>query len=256
MQKSCEELRAIAESKVAQFNNIYLDKENSTQKMVEDAQKEVDTAIDEYNAQSMKNAYEECAKAGDPMLAAILALTYPKIGAKAPKEKKGSDEVAKMELVDRVGKIDAYRLHKRVTGGIGKDKNWWAMIEKLNQLLTARAGLQLETAIKPEEIKASFAMKDLSRQIKLADGKKDPVGDSNIKDTLQRVVNAMVGEEYVVEDKDVVFLLNAHSKKDTKAKLTMALQNNSNFRLTIMEVCHRIAERADYEISFKAEKKK
>lgn len=256
MQKSCEELRAIAESKVAQFNKVYLDKENSTQKMIEKAQKAVDEAVDEFNAQSMKNAYEECAKAEDPMLAAIQKLSYPKIGAKPPREKKGSDEVAKMELVDRAGKIDAYRLHKRVENGIGKEKNWWAMIEKLNQLLTARAGMQLETAIKPEEIKASFAMKDLSRQIKLADGKKDPVGDSNIKDTLQKVVNAMIGEEYVVEDRDVIFLLNAHSKKDTKAKLTMALQNNANFRITIMEVCNRIAERADYEISFKVEKKK
>lgn len=252
--KTCAEWREEAIEKIQEYNTLLLD-ENATRKAVSDLKSKIDEVVGEYNAQSRSDVLKECAESDDPMMAAIRRLQYPRIAAKEVKIP-DTDEV-KLELADRFGDIDTYALHRKA-GGIGKVENWWAEIEQLNLQLTLKTARELGIDPVKAGINDSFAMKELSKQAKLSDGdsKKDPTSEKNLLETLQYVINKMIGEEYRATAEDVKFLIKAHSKKDNKQKLRVACQNNTHFRQTIVDICHRIVMDGEYTVDYKKVKDK
>ena len=254
MKKTCAMWRKEVAEGVKKYNALVLDDENTTMKMLNEQLEAIDNAVKEHNAQSQMDALQKCAKAKDPMLEAVITLQYPRIAVKIPKSKDG--ETPAMEIVDRVGDIDTLRLHKRIKGnGIGKEANWWNAIEKLNFLLTARTAAEL--GIDPKKINGSFAMDKISAEMKLCDNpRKNPVSDENLLGTLQSIINKMIGEEYVATPEDVKFLIKSHSKKDNRNKLKVSCQNNSHFRQTIVDICHRIVTNGEYDVDYKKVKDK
>ena len=122
------EYKAQAIEAVKAYNDLLLD-EDVTVKALREASEKIEEAVNNHNAQSKADSLKECASADDPMLFAVTQLQYPRIAAKEVNEEDGGKH---MEIIDRAGDIDVYRLHKRVEGGIGKESNWWALIENLN----------------------------------------------------------------------------------------------------------------------------
>ncbi len=196
-------------------------------------------------------AQDDCFKAlratDDPMIEAIKQLTFSTIRVK---EGKTDDEhkVPISSIEDTEKPIDLIKLNKFVEGGIGKDKGWYFIIEQFNYLLTAQKAIDL--GIKPDTVHSSYAMKEISRSIDLG---KTPTSKTNLLKTLQRVITAMIGEEYKATSHDVNFLMSVYSKKGKKA-LAVACANHRFFTGYIAEICHKIVLDKEYSVEFKTAK--
>lgn len=201
--------------------------------------------INEYTQIVRDMCFEDCKASENPMIAAVTALTYVTIGTKD--EKKGDDKVPVRAIVEKERPIDLLKLHK-YCGSIGADENWAHIAAKMNFLLTAQKAVDL--GIDPKGVNDSYAMSEIAREFDMG---KNPVSKTNLLKTLQRVITAMLGEEYKATSHDINFLMSVYAKKNRKA-LTVTCANHKYFRNYLAEVCHRIVTGKSYEIDFKAKK--
>ena len=168
--------------------------------------------INEYTATVRDMCFEDCKATDDPMLTAVKTLSYVTIGVKD--EKKGDDKVPVRTVVDKERAIDLLKLDK-YCGGIGHDKEWMHIAQKMNFLLTCQKARDL--GLDPQK------------------------------------VNAMLGDGYKATSHDVNFLLSVYSRKNRKA-LVVSCANHRNFRGYIAEVCHRIVTGKEYELEYKTKR--
>ena len=201
--------------------------------------------INEYTATVREMCFADCKNTDNPMLTAVKALSFMTIGVKD--EQKGDDKVPVRVVVDKERQIDLLKLHK-YCGSIGADENWQHIAQKMNFLLTAQKAVDL--GIDPKTVNDSYAMSEIAREFDMG---KNPVSKTNLLKTLQRVITAMLGEEYKATSHDVNFLMSVYSKKSRKA-LTVTCANHRYFRNYLAEVCHRIVTGKPYELDFKAKK--
>lgn len=201
--------------------------------------------INEYTATVRDMCFEDCKATDDPMLAAVRTLSYVTIGVKD--EKKGDDKVPVRTVVDKERAIDLLKLDK-YCGGIGHDKEWMHVAQKMNFLLTCQKARDL--GLDPQKVNDSYAMSEIARQFEMG---KNPTSKTNMLRTLQMVVTAMLGEGYKATSHDVNFLLSVYSKKNRKA-LVVSCANHRNFRGYIAEVCHRIVTGKEYELEYKTKR--
>ena len=187
--------------------------------------------IDEYTSIAQTMCFDECIAADDPMLKAVELLSFVTICVKD--EKKDEDKFPIRSVDDRVKHINLLKLHKKA-GGIGHDKNWNHIMQKMNFLLTAQKCVDL--GIDPKTINDSYMMSDIAKDISFG---KTPTSKTNMLKTLQPVVTAMVGEGYKATSHDVNYLMSIYTKKGRKA-LTVSCANHGNFCRYLAEVCHRI----------------
>ena len=206
---------------------------------------DLEQKINEYGAESMALCFEEVKATEDPMLEAVKRLTYPAIAVKD--EKVGESEIIVRTVIDRDRPIDLLRLDK-FCGGIGHDKNWAHIAQKMNFLLTAQKCIDL--GISPKAVNDSYSMSEIAREFDMG---KNPTSKTNLLRTLQTVVTAMLGEGYKATSHDVNFLLSVFAKKNRKA-LTVTCANHKNFRGYIAEICHRIVTGKPYVVEFKQKK--
>lgn len=202
----------------------------------------IQLAVNEYTNIARDECFEILVAAEDPMLAAVLMLEYPTIRIV---DKKDENKTPVRTIEDSTKYIDLLKLHKKVNGGIGKDKNWHLMIEKLNLLMTAQKAIDL--GIDPKSVNDSYAMSDIAKQIDLG---KNPTSKTKILETVQIVVTAMIGENFKAKSHDVNFLFSVYSKKSRKA-LTVSCANHKYMRQYMMEICHRIATNGSYALDYK-----
>lgn len=210
----------------------------------------IEQTINQYTAEAREICFEDCRIADDPMMEAIKRLTFATIGLK--ERKFGEDKVSVYEIVQKERAIDLLRLHKYVDGGIGKDKNWNGLIERMNFHMTARQAKRLlkqkehlTTVLK--EINNSYAMCEIARNIDMG---KDPTTNTKLLATLQSIVTAMIGSEYKATSHDVNYITDLYASKGRKA-LSVNCANHKYFRGYIAAVCHSIMTGEDYDISFK-----
>ena len=201
--------------------------------------------INEYTATVRDMCFEDCKATDDPMLAAVRTLSYVTIGVKD--EKKGDDKVPVRTVVDKERAIDLLKLDK-YCGGIGHDKEWMHVAQKMNFLLTCQKARDL--GLDPQKVNDSYAMSEIARQFEMG---KNPTSKTNMLRTLQMVVTAMLGEGYKATSHDVNFLLSVYSRKNRKA-LVVSCANHRNFRGYIAEVCHRIVTGKEYELEYKTKR--
>lgn len=198
--------------------------------------------VNEYTNIAREQAFETLMAAEDPMLAAILMLEYPTIRIV---DKKDENKTPIRTIEDSTKYVDLLKLHKKVNGGIGKDKNWHLMIEKLNLLMTAQKAIDL--GVNPKSVNDSYAMSDIAKAIDLG---KNPTSKTKILETVQTIVTAMIGENFKAKSHDVNFLFSVYSKKSRKA-LTVSCANHKYMRQYMMEICHRIATDGSYALDYK-----
>lgn len=220
--------------------------DSNTPALVTPVRDVIEQAVNEHTSIARDECFETLQASVDPMLEAVRQLTFPTI--RIVDKKVGEGKYAKIPvsfIEDSEKAIDLLKLHKSVNGGIGKNKNWASMIEKLNFLMTAQKAVDL--GINPNTINDSYAMSDISRQIDMG---KTPTSKTNILKTIQTIVTAMIGEEYKVTSHDVNFLMSVYSRKNRKA-LTVSCANHKYMRQYMMEICHRIVEGKSYAIDYK-----
>ena len=201
--------------------------------------------VNEYTATVRDMCFEDCKNTANPMLTAVTTLSYVTIGTKD--EQKGDDKVPVRSIVDKERPIDLFKLDK-YCGGIGADKNWLHIAQKMNLLLTAQKATDL--GLDPKAVHDSYAMSEIAREFDMG---KNPTSKTNLLRTLQTVITAMLGEGYKATSHDVNFLLSVYSKKNRKA-LTVTCANHRYFRNYIAEICHRIVTGKAYELDYKTKK--
>lgn len=203
----------------------------------------MEAAVNNHTYVARNECFEALREAEDPMIEAIRLLEYSTIRIT---DKKISTELPTGETVkipvtsiDDTNKyIDLKKLqeyiHKKDGGFIGQDSNWNHMIEKLNFLMTARVCKEIKTD--PNELNTSYAMSDIAKQLDIG---QNVTSNTNLLKSLQKVVNAMIGEEYHALSHDVNFLNRVYSRKSRKA-LSVVCANHRYMTQYIMEICHRI----------------
>lgn len=226
--------------KVEAYNEAMLDSK------LEDAIKineETAELVNEYTGIARGLCFEDCEATDDPMLEAVKRLTFTTIAVKDAKE--NDENIATRRLIDKEMQIDILKLHNKVKGGIGHNKQWNFMIEHFNLLMTIQVAKNLN--IDPKDINDSYDMHETSRQMDLG---KNPVSKRNLLKTLTGIVQAMIGEEYKPLSHDVNYLLLVYGKKSRKA-LTVTCANHKYLRGYIMEICHRIVTGKAYSVDYK-----
>lgn len=235
-------LRSEAETLVKEYNEaIQTGKFEEANK----ADTKLTEKINEYTATVRDMCFEDCKDTDDPMLAAVTTLSYVTIGTKD--EQKGNDKVPVRSIVNKERQIDLFKLDK-YCGGIGADKNWLHIAQKMNMLLTAQKAVDL--GLDPKTVNDSYSMSEIAREFDMG---KNPTSKTNLLRTLQTVVTAMLGEGYKATSHDVNFLLSVYSRKNRKA-LTVTCANHRYFRNYMAEICHRIVTGKAYELDYKTKK--
>lgn len=237
------ELKSLAQRKVTEYNSTMLESKFDEAAKLDD---EISEAVNEYTSVARGICFEDCAATDDPMLTAVTKLFFTTIGIKDTK--KGEENIPTREVIEREKQIDLLKLHKFVDGGIGHDKEWVYMIEKLNLLMTCQKAKDL--GINPTAINDSYAMSEIAKGYDLG---KNPTSKTNLLKTLTKVVQAMLGEEYKPVSHDINFLLSIYSRKSRKA-LTVSCANHKYMRNYVMEICHRIVTDGAYDVDYKRKK--
>lgn len=203
----------------------------------------MEATVNNYTHMARNECFETLRTTEDPMLEAIKLLEYStiRITDKKIDAELSTGETVKLPVtsIDDTSKyIDLKRLqeyvHKKDGISIGKNSNWSHMIEKLNFLMTARVCKELKTD--PKELNSSYAMSDIAKQLDIG---QNVTSNTNLLKSLQKVVNAMIGEEYHALSHDVNFLNRVYSRKSRKA-LSVVCANHRYMTQYIMEICHRI----------------
>lgn len=206
----------------------------------------IEQLVNEHTAIAREECFDALKATDDPMLEAIKQLTFSTIRIVDKKVGEDKQKTPVSSIEDTEKPIDLLKLHKYVGGdGIGKDKNWAYMVEKLNFLMTAQKAVDL--GINPKAVNDSYAMSDISRDIDLG---KTPTSKTNILKTVQAIVTAMVGEEYKATSHDVAFLMSVYSRKN-RAALTVTCANHKYMRQYMAEICHRIVLDKSYALDYK-----
>lgn len=245
------QLRADADSKLQEYNRLYLDGE------IEQALAmagEVGETCNQYTARAKRKCYLLCLENEDPMRAACEKLEYATIAVKD--EKTDEDSIPVRRLTSRTRPIDLLDLHKlakdRGLGGIGVNHDWNAYVQKLNLLMTVLTAKELGVpADRMKEINDSYNMSVIAHSIELGE---NPTSNTKMLKTLTTVVRAMIGEEYKPISKDVKFVEYAYRKKSRRA-LTITVANHKTMRNLLMEVCNRLITDGVYDVDCKEIKK-
>lgn len=131
------ELRDKVEELVKEYNEAVMDGDVAkTIQLNEDTEK----AVNEYTSIVRDMCFAECKATADPMLTAVTMLTFKTIGIKDEKH-----EGEKFPTRVAIGKERTINLKALDTycGGIGADKNWMHICQKMNFLLTAQKAVDL-----------------------------------------------------------------------------------------------------------------
>lgn len=264
------ELLAAVRTDVQEYNSAY------GEKRFDDASKinaNIEKKLDEYNSIAQMLCFDACAKAEDPMKAAVLTLHFPIIGIK---DTMTGDEVKVLKRViigdpeaedatPKYKQIDLLKLQKYVKDreghGIGHEANWNNQAERLNLLFALDCAVEIGKGQEfINEMSECYAVKDASRDIDF--GVKNPKAGTPISNTgllkaVKAVVTAMVGPEFgdKVLTHDVRFLKIVSAKKSRK-ELTVQCANHRFMRAYLMEVCNRIMTDGVYDVDYKRVKGK
>lgn len=221
-----------------------------------DVSDDIDEKVDEYSSKAWDREALKLRNTDDPMLSAARELTYTVVKVHKSKVKGSEQEV--MDSTTKEVYIDPLELARKCRGSIGKDKNWEYMLEKLNFLFTCRRAIEL--GVDPTTIADNYAMAEQAIKLGMfltpdTVTKYDRTeADNMLKHDMQAAVNAMIGDEFLVTDKMVMYLLMIYQKKSTKRALSVVCSNHKQFRIMMLEICHACAEEGGFMVEYKAKK--
>lgn len=234
--------KATAEAKALEYNAAMQEARFADALKIED---EITEAVNEYTALARTMCFEECKNTPDPMLTAIKTLQFVTIAVKD--EKIEDEKLTKRTIIERNANIDLVKLHKYCEG-IGHDKDWYHLVQKMNYHLTLSQCERL--GVDPKSVKDSYLMSDVARS---KDFGKNPTSNTTLLKTLQTVITAMIGDEYKAISHDVNYLVDIYCKKKNGKALTVSVANHKYLVGYLAEVCNRIVTNGRYGVDFKAD---
>lgn len=253
--KSLEELFELAKSTLDTAENAEAVADKDA------ANKNLDAIIAQYNKVSKDKCYLACRNAEKPLAYAILQFYYEGIRIKEEKEKDTDVVIRSIERTRRP--IDISNLWKWMKDhekSCGVDRSWYHYAEKFNYLMTVRAAERLgRPALKGLFIKYAedYRMGQIAKDFDMG---KTPCSNTNILRTLQKLVTAMLGNEWKATSRDVNLLCDLYVKDNPRNPTGVKLPNHGNFRALLKKVCYRILTKGEgYDVespNFDTEKAK
>lgn len=205
---------------------------------------------DRYNKASLAEALKDCAEDENPMMHAATRLLYPTISVKETNKK---DELARLDVVERLRRIPIDRLHKSISGGIGANKMWIYEAQAVNMVFTARAFASVLEKGDPEEILSKISdsdhMKEIAKKITLGE---TPTSETKLLEHLRECIGMMLGDEWKskVKSQDsrhVRDLYITEHKKDPTGQ-TKAVMTHKKFYDMLLVVCHKIVTGGEWKV--------
>lgn len=244
---SLEELRMELDALVEKRNEYA---KNGTATRVTNYDKKIADKVKEYTKEAERVCFDELKGYENPFLEAARILKYDTVRVGDDSDET-TDDYKIVKVSDALKTIDPLKLHKKIKGGIGVNKDWEKTLQKLNFLFTARKCIDL--GIDPEEVHSSYAMSEEADKITslLFDYKKydKNKADELMLQDLQTLVDEMIGTVSVKDGKKTVkvevkdyllqWLLDIYCKK-SKKELTVICADHRYFRLYMMEICHSV----------------
>ena len=222
-------------------------------KTTHELEKDISNETKKYTELAWDECVSELRESEDPMKEAALRLTFNTIKVK-PEEQE--DGLPMMTIHGADKPIDSLALHKAIKGGIGANKKWHYMVEKLNMLLTCRRALEL--GINTDEINNSYAMSEQSSKMDMFltshNSFDKNAADDLLKQDIQKVINAMIGEGYSVGNESIAYLLMIYQKKNNRKSLSVSCANHKYMRQYMLEICHECLSDEGFDIQFKKKK--
>ena len=223
------------------------------------AMKKIDEKITEtlqkYTAECETECFNVLSKAENPMLEAAKVLVFPTVRVRDEKQEGGG---TKRVISPASRKIDPLRLHKRVDGGIGADKLWWSLVERLNMLFTAAVATELEAVNTSKEkldltkIRDTAAMSEEAKKVQMK-SEDAPCNDDIMLADIQSTIDAMLGEGDTGARRMVVYLRNQHTR-GSKDSMTVVCSNAKTMRQYLLDVCHAAITGDDFVLDYKQAK--
>ena len=211
--------------------------------------------VEEYTTIAERECFNEILQDENPMKAAAERVRYATIKVRDVTEDKVTTRVVEASS----NQIDPLKLHKKAKDGIGADKNWHFMIEKLNMLLTCRRAIEL--GLDPREIKNTYSMSEEATKIEALMSETDPTkydknaADELLKQDVQKVVDAMLGGgEFEVTDVMINYLLMIYQKKNNRKSLSVTCANHKNMRIYLLDICHACVTGNEFSVVYKVKK--
>lgn len=249
------ELNARIKERVEKYNKM---RKIGAFTVMKELRSNIDADVTAYNKLAEAECYAKLGKKKAPLLEAAKTLEYDAIAVRDEKEKDSAAE--KTVVKDVKHRIDPRKLHDRVKGGIGANKEWKNMAESLNCFLTCRRGFEL--GLDPEQISNTYKMSDAAAKVKcfLVDYKKfdEPaLAESTLK-FLQEQIDAMIGEVkngegevLKLSEGQANWLLLGYQKIDTRAKCKLRVSNHGQFAKYMLELCHCVINEIEPDIEYK-----
>lgn len=204
-----------------------------------------DILIAEFNKASKSKCYQKIEKCKNKMYGAIKEFSYASCRI-LDKVNEKNQLVREVRIGSREISLPDVNKH---FNGIGANKEWENFVEKFNYLMTKRACTKLNA----KSNLTQYAFKKTSETFNISVD--DLEKEENVKVALQAVITAMLGDGKVVSDEDVYYVKSVHLKKGKAACTVTATQLRAMHSL-ILNICHRILTKCDYEVSFKTKDKK
>lgn len=232
------------EEKITSFNKENQEGSASEARKI---QENITELCNEYTSHAKRVCYEDCLATESPMIEAIRLCEYNTIGVRI--NEVGDDKTPVMEKYEPTRKIQLDNFHKSVEGGIGADKNWYLMAQKLNYEMTLRVARKLK---KPTAgIVLEYAIDEKAKAV--AFKSKKPTEGKGLLASLNEVIVAMIGDGYEASEVDVEFLLEVYSKKNRKRR-TVECAKINHFVDILKDICRGILYEEEYDMVYPVKK--
>lgn len=238
---------------VQKYNELTLN-EKTPAKDIKATQDALDKDLADYKVQANHLFYEECEASGDAMLEAVKRqdVVYLKTRDVTDKESKITKRIVeeKPTTVD-LDAMHKYSLEVLKKDGIGKNKNWRNLLQKINFCLTLRVAKAI--GVKDEvykDLEGYYTINAIAKDIDLG---KNPLSNTQVLKTLQRAVTDMIGEEYKATSHDVAYMQECISKRAGSGVIKAA--THKEFYKILLDVCHHIVTGDPYGLKAKISKK-
>lgn len=222
----------------------------------------ISEAVEKYNAECERECFRELETEDDPMKAVALVQCFGVMSVKV-KKKKGVDGKptgeTEMQMGDGIQRIDPYRLHKFVDGGIGADKLWVYKVERLNMLFTAYQAARTHAIgtdgknLDFQTIRDTIAMSEESRKLSLS-REDERQNEETLLENTQAVLTAMLGEGYTATPQMVEYLIICHTKGG-RDPMTFVCSNKRTMRQYMLDCCHAAITGDAFIIDYKKRRK-
>lgn len=194
------ELKDEVEALVTKYNNAM---KLAHGQLAAKVKEQIDEKVAKYEEESRLDFGYQCREAANPMAKALQLMNYSIIKITVRKDEATKLDLMSWDTAER--QIDLIWLHKYIDNGIGCDKTWLAKARKFNKGLSAMANGALGSPIKDFEASYKIDAEANSEEgFKTGEHTGLNAKDKAIRNDIEIIVRAMIGEEFVQKFDTVV----------------------------------------------------